>query len=185
MSNKDIDNILNNIDDFLIEGSSFVEQNIEDVIKKHKETRRISRRRTIFEVTLLFFILIPMSLTSDNNSLNFARISLFFVASYYTIVNYHFYKKLDEQDMSVTIDDFMTLRKKITENGKKMLRRGRYFIYPLTIIGIVSNILYEVSQFQGFWYYLLITIVVGVGLLTFICLEKSIKEFEQRLKDLE
>ncbi|MBI2521205.1 MAG: hypothetical protein HYV97_12330 [Bdellovibrio sp.] len=184
-------NDLKNVDDIITKWNkepddefASVPDNFEQVISDYKKDRKSGKRIAITRFICLALMDLG-TLPFSKNPLGFACMVILFFCILYLLFRYiHFNKKLEAQDYSEVVLDFIEHRRKIAIEEYKSLKIMRYFVYP-AMFGI--NISHAISNgvgLEGKWYVAQIIFSLVITVIVTLNLEKAIKGADKKVHSL-
>ena len=182
MSNFDLDNILDNWTEEVnkeIEKNDFdTKTSIEKYKKEHKLSVLVGKIR-FFLIGVMIVCLFPQDLTPSGIIVNLYIFGMYlYLSSRYN----KFYKRLDGQDFSETVSNFLDHRKEILTETLTSLKDIRPYIYPASVAIMVLNLYKCFERFEGVWFAVAIIFTLGAFAWLIHHIESSIKELNQKIE---
>lgn len=180
--NKNIDQLLNNLDHFLDIEQEKSNINIEAVAKKYQEKKLLEQKGNSRMLIGAFFLGISIFLLTPEivSRINMIILGILVSISYW--LNHKAKKEIESQSLAVSFNEFKNQRKSIALATVKQLKGMRIAFYSAILLSLTIDIfdyINDPSTLKLFVYF--ITLSLG-GFLAVRSIESAIKEYEELAK---
>ncbi len=181
--NKNIDQLLTNLDQYLDLDNDNTTVNIKDIAQKYHDKKISEQIGNSKNIIGLFLIGISVFLLSHSliEKINIIILWIVLVITYW--LNLKAKKEIETQNLAVSLNEFKNQRKNIANALLKQFKGLRIAFYFATLLGAGINIydyLKDPSTLKLVVY--IITISIGATLV-YQSIESAIKEYQELIKD--
>jgi hypothetical protein len=181
-ANKNIDEMLDNLDILLDMKKEDTAINTEEVTKQYHEKKLREQKGNSYQIVGLLFLCISLYFTSSAliNQINSVTFGILAILSYW--LNHKAKKEIAEQDLAVSFNDFRAQRKKIALALLKQFE-GMRIVFSIALTITFGAYLYDYIKEPHFLKLIVYTIsLFGGSFLAINSLQSGIKEYRELTK---
>lgn len=180
--NKNIDQMLDNLDNFLEMKDDSSAINIEEIAKKYQAKKLREQKGNSRTLIGFFFLGISLFLLTPGTlgRINMVLFGILLILTY--LLNYNAQKEIERQDLAVSFNNFREQRKKIALASLKQFIGMRIIFYSAFLIGIGIDIYDYIKEPHYLKLIIYPIMLTWGGILAIRSIESAIKEYRELAK---